>query len=112
MDTTVPSLGFDQGEEPKVPYVRLGLLAALGVMATVILMSMIWKPKYYAELMGAKVDENIASKNGLTFVSAEVEEDRIATLSATPSGVREGVRYLKFKVPNTSPTISPKQLSR
>ena len=109
MDNYVPSVGFDQGEEPDVPYVRIGLLALLGVMATIILMSMIWKPDYYAELMGAKKYSDVASKEGLSFVSAEVDDDKSASRSASQNRQKRAVRYLEFKVPKTSPSTSPTQ---
>ncbi len=104
MQDNTPSVGFDAGGPAKTPYIKIALFAIFGVVATVILMSMLVKPKFYASLMGAEVNDYVASSDNLTRVAAN------APLSVTPTPAISLSPYPTISG-FVSPTVTPVRIS-
>ncbi len=100
MQDNTPSVGFEAGEPAKTPYIKIALFAVFGVIATVILMSMLVKPKFYASLMGANVNDYVASSDSLTRVAANapISGSPTPAISISPYPTISGF---------ISPTITP-----
>lgn len=105
MQDNIPSVGFDAGEPAKTPYVKIALLAVFGVIATIVLLSMLWKPKYYASLMGAKDAEFVASNADFTRVAATTDAE--TTISPPPTSPSPYPTVSVYISPPVVPSVSP-----
>ncbi|MFO0703664.1 MAG: hypothetical protein U0525_02985 [Patescibacteria group bacterium] len=79
-----PTVTFDQGEEQPPSYWKISLVAIVGVGLAILFFSMIWKPNFYAKLMGAKINADLASSDDLSLVAALISPTPTLAITMTP----------------------------
>lgn len=102
-----PNIQFDQGPAPKPSYFKLAILAGLGVLSAILFFSMMGKPKFFARLMGADVNEYIASSDELTQVSADSSTSDLDSQINESSGLPRPTQMTSIYPTTPSKPISP-----